>query len=89
MIALLLTSLFVAAALLAGGTLVNGFKGIMAEAAQARAALAACPRTNTAEYRISEVKVLRAPAKVLVLPVRQAGWRQGGHLPQPDLRAAA
>ena len=85
MIALLLTSLFIAAALLAGGVLVHGFNGIAAEAKLARAALAVCPKTITATYRISEVKVLRGAAQVLVLPVRQSGWR----LAQPELRAAA
>lgn len=85
MTGLLLTSLFILAALVAGGALAQGLQGIVAEAAQARAALAACPKSIFADYRISEVRVLRAPAKVLVLPVRQAGWRSA----QSALRAAA
>ena len=85
MTGLLLTTLFIAAALVAGGALAQGLQGIGAEAAQARAALAACPKTRTMEYRISEVKVLRGAAQVLVLPVRQAAQRWAN----PELRAAA
>jgi hypothetical protein len=85
MTGLLLTTLFVLAALLAAGTLAQGLRGIVAEATQTRTMLAACPKTRSFEYRISEVKVLRGAAQVLVLPVRQSGWR----LPQPELRAAA
>ena len=85
MIALLLSALFLFAAVVAAGTLVRGLRGIVAESGQARAALLACPTTVTATYRISEVKALRTPAQILELPVRQAVAR----LVQPELRAAA
>ena len=85
MTALLLTTLFVTAALLAGGVLLHSFNGTLAEAAQARAALAACPQSVAVDYRVSEVRVSRSSAKVLSLPIKPKMWR----LVQPELRAAA
>lgn len=85
MTALLLTALFTAATLIAGGVLLRELRGIGAAAQSARAALAACPQTVWVDYRVSEVKVLRSPAKVLVLPVKPVVSRWA----TPELRAAA
>jgi hypothetical protein len=81
----LLSALFLLAALVAGGTIVHGLRGIGGQARAAHAALAGCPQTIPVSYRIIEMQVRRGGAKVIALPVRRAGWR----IAQPELRAAA
>jgi hypothetical protein len=76
MTALLLTALFVTAALVAFGVLVSSWQQHGADALALRGKLAACPETVTVRYAVREVKVLRGAAqgsaKLFVLPVRQA-----------------
>ena len=84
MIATALSALFALTALSAIVVIAAAVSQHGAAALAARSAWLACPETKIAMYRISEVRVQRAPAQVLTLPVKRKAWLA----PQPESRAA-
>jgi hypothetical protein len=70
MIAIALSTLFAFAAVTALVVIAVSISQHGSAALAARGAWLACPEMRTVTYRISEVKVQRAPAKVLTLPVK-------------------
>jgi hypothetical protein len=84
MITTALSALFALAALTAIVVIAATIRQHGEVALAARGAWLACPETRTVTYRISEVQVLRGPAQVLKLPVRQ----MARNFSQPERRAA-
>lgn len=85
MLAMILSSLFALAAVAAITTIAASWQQHGAALLAARGQLEACPASLTVRYSVTELKVLRGSAKILVLPVRQLAVRA----PRAALRAAA
>jgi len=85
MLAVILSALFALAAVAAITTIAASWHHHGAAVFAARGQFDACAETMTMRYSVTETKVLRGSAQILVLPVRQLAIRA----PQAGLRAAA
>lgn len=79
--------LFLASALLAGGTIVAALRCALPQVAGLRADLAACSDRHEVRFRVVETVVRVNDGKVIALPVRTT--RRARLAPLPGLRAAA
>ncbi len=86
MIASMLTSLFLAAALLAGAVIFTTMSRYGAKALALRGELAASAHTRGFSYNVIEHRTLRGDLNVVILPIRKASYRVAA---PEGLRAAA